>query len=598
MKKISKSSALKWTFIAIASAATAHAGAQVTVTVRADLAPLNHTDKTTYGSGFDYFNADMRVMFTDVYGNGTSANAQKSYDMLKSVNLGMYRFPGGDPSFWYRWDKPCGSAVATQGQCAEYMSMADIQNNFVATTSTSKRAPLGAKAMYQINTVQGWLDDSAGKTTWKTSYQKTDWFDTASNTWKSQPNKDPNTGLYAIDDVGLAQIAQVAYNWVKANRALPTAQQAKYWEIGNEDWVRWTPEQYAKIFSVVTKKMIEANGNSIAANGTNAPLYLVAQTTTLARNYAAQPGPSSNLAINQTAGTSFVYKFVNELQRLGFDLKQAYGVAVHPYINGNLSPSIDARTSTMFAKIDSRYGEVPTTMVLLSNVNGMMGTNWKALVTEYNVQELQNDTNGNVIPVENKSHAVILADWSASMLARGVDKVLPHSLGSDPRTALFMYRNINTNGTDNLNAPVMMTTGAAFARVASALQGNLYPVENTAPTVGGIAGLSNYAAVSDDGKTLNILLVNRNLTQPQTVSLKLAGNKTLKLGGYLSRSAFGETNVLSDNNFTGNVNWGTPTSTQYGQTCTIVSGQPRTCAVSGTITVPAGSMVHLQAPLQ
>jgi hypothetical protein len=161
-----------------------------------------------------------------------------------------------------------------------------------------------------------------------------------------------------------------------------------------------------------------------------------------------------------------------------------------------------------------------------------------------------------------------------------------------------MYRNINANRTDNLNAPVMMTTGAAYSRVASALQGNLYPVENTAPVVGTLKGLSNYAAVSDDGKTLNMLLINRNLTQPQTVTLKLEGNKMIKVGGYLSRSAFGEYNVLSDNNFTGNVNWGTPTLTQPGQNCTTVSGQPRICVVTGTITVPAGGMVHLQAPLQ
>lgn len=220
-------------------------------------------------------------MFTDTWFNGSSAASQKSYDTLKSLNLGMVRFPSGDPSFWYRWDKPCGSVAAPQEQCAEYLSPDDVTRYFTAGATSTGRAPLGGQTMFQINTIHSWIE-ADGKTIWKTVCQKSEWQDPATGQWLSSPIKDVN-GRYLIDEAGLQQAAAVAANWVRANRKLPTSQQAVYWEIGNEDWVRWTPEQYARIVAVVGAKMIEANGKSVLANGTNAPLRLIAQTTTLAK---------------------------------------------------------------------------------------------------------------------------------------------------------------------------------------------------------------------------------------------------------------------------------------------------------------------------
>lgn len=575
------------------------------VTVRQDQGSLNTLSKATYGSGLGYQNADIRVMFTDTWFNGSSAASQKSYDTLKSLNLGMVRFPSGDPSFWYRWDKPCGSVAAPQEQCAEYLSPDDVTRYFTAGATSTGRAPLGGQTMFQINTIHSWIE-ADGKTIWKTVCQKSEWQDPATGQWLSSPIKDVN-GRYLIDEAGLQQAAAVAANWVRANRKLPTSQQAVYWEIGNEDWVRWTPEQYARIVAVVGAKMIEVNGKSVLANGTNTPLRLIAQTTTLAKDYtqlSSSSGDANNLAINQTAGVTFATRFAGQLQSNGLAPQKVYGVAVHPYLTGDRSPSIDTRTLTMFSKIDAANSEVQQSIDALTTINKQLSTSWKALVTEYNVLEgLETDTSGRTIPAQNKAHALILADWTARMLSQGIEKVLPHNIEADTRMGLFLYRNGYP-----ISEPRLMAPSSAFARLSTFLQGSLYRVDNNAPLVSysnmagattSVRGLSNYAAVSADGLTLNVLLVNRNLYQSQNVTLTFTGAKKFKTGGTLYSSSFGEANRLVDDNFTSNVTWTTPRSSGYTQTCTLFSS-PRTCTLkpSTPVTVPAGSIVHLQVPLQ
>lgn len=569
--------------------AASQAGAVITVNIRADQPAVNQLSKTTYGSGFDYLNADMRVMFTDVFGNGTSTDASPSYTMLKNQNLGMYRFPGGDMSFWYRWDKPCGSVAAPSPQCNEYLSPLDVEKMFIATSGATKRAPLGTPAIFQINTVQSWVTTPDQSTSWKTVYEKTDTYN--GTTWVSTPNK--QNGLYIVDTAtggGLDQTATVAGNWVTANRSDNSGTtQVEYWEIGNEDWVRWTPEQYATVFKNVVDKMIAANGGTALANGTRKALKLIAQTSPLVQDYTSTD--PSHLGINQTAGTNFLSRFATALQNQGFDLGNIYGVAVHPYLDGNKQTALNARVSTMFAKIDDTGNQVQTT---LNNI-ASLGRNWKVLITEYNVLE-DVDTNGNTIPAQNKAHAVILADWSANMLAHGVEKLLPHSLASSPRTALFMYRN---NGY-TLTSPRVMTTGAAFSYLAQSLQGAMYPVDNDSATVNGAKVLSSYAALSGD-KNFNVFLVNRDLVNPQLVKLQLTSPTiNFKTPGNFAVSTFGDSSTnLATDNYTGNVVWTTPTSTGYVRYCT---SSPRTCTISYAlggainISVPAGGMVHVKVP--
>lgn len=576
--------------IAVASLVmSTQAQAVVTVNIRADLNAVNQLSKATYGSGFDYLNADMRVMFTDVLGNGSSTDASPSYAMLKNQNLGMYRFPGGDMSFWYRWDKPCGSVAAPSPQCNEYLSPLDVEKLFIASTGTSKRAPLGASAMFQINTVQSWVTNTDQSTSWKTVYQKTDTYN--GTTWVSTPDK--QNGLYIVDTTangGLEQTATVAANWVSANRADNSGTtQVEYWEIGNEDWVRWTPEQYATVFNRVATKMIAANGGTVAANGSRKALKLIVQTSPLVHDYTSTN--PSNLGINQTAGINFLSRFATELQNQGFDLNNIYGVAVHPYLDGDKQTSLNSRVSTMFAKIDDTNNQVQTTINNIANI----GRNWKVLITEYNVLE-DVDTNGATIPAENKAHALILADWSANMLAHGVEKLMPHSLASSPRMALFMYRN---NGY-TLTSPRVMTTGAAFSYMAQSLQGAMYPVDNDSATVNGAKVISSYAALSSD-KNFNVFLVNRDLVNAQSVKLQLTSPTiNFKTPGTFAVSTFGDSSTgLSTDNFTGNVAWTTPTSTNYVRYCT---SSPRICTISYalggsiSITVPAGGMVHVKVP--
>lgn len=601
---------LKPTSLAMACLLAAPVMAQVTVHVRADLPAVNQLSKSSYGSGVIYKNADLRVMFENQYWDGTAVNSLASYNMLKSMNVGMYRFPGGDPSFLYRWDDPCGSVKTANedpNQCVEYLRMADIQKYLVAPTlpqGASYRAPLGAQAMYQVNTIHAWNKNTANQTVWHTVYQRDDWLENGQ--WKSKPVVE--NGKYKIHPDGLANVAAAAAAWVKKNREdYPAAQQAQYWEIGNEDWVRWTPEQYAEIFIAFADAMIAENGGTTSANGTNAPLKLIAQTTTIVKDYTQLPSSQespNNLAINQTAGDNWLYLFINELERRNFSPAKIYGVAPHPYLDGNRSPDVNVRALTMFRKADG--GEMLDNYYVVANVNGYFnigGVNaaWKTLATEYNVVEfLEKDLTGNDIPSQNKAHAMVLADWTASMLARGVEKVMPHSLESDPRMGMFLYRNGGT-----LAAPKITAPGAAFSRVASALQGAMYTTENNAADVNftgvngstSVKGLSSYSAIS--GNTLNVLLINRNLTQAQTVDLKLTGSKQFVPGGTLKRSAFGENRSLLDSNSTAAgeiVIWGANTFASYYASCFDAANQPKTCVP--TTTVPAGGMVHVQVPLQ
>lgn len=258
----------------------------------------------------------------------------------------------------------------------------------------------------------------------------------------------------------------------------------------------------------------------------------------------------------------------------------------------------------MFSKIDAANSEVQQSIDALTTINKQLSTRWKALVTEYNVLEgLETDTSGRTIPAQNKAHALILADWTARMLSQGIEKVLPHNIEADTRMGLFLYRNGYP-----ISEPRLMAPSSAFARLSTFLQGRLYRVDNNAPLVSysnmagattSVRGLSNYAAVSADGLTLNVLLVNRNLYQSQNVTLTFTGAKKFKTGGTLYSSSFGEANRLVDDNFTSNVTWTTPRSSGYTQTCTLFSS-PRTCTLkpSTPVNVPAGSIVHLQVPLQ
>ena len=603
MKRKSNACTVRWVTFALTALFAAQAQAQVEVTVRQDLKPINVLNKGTYGSGFAYQNADIRVMFTNRSYSGNSVAAQKSYDMLKSLNLGTFRFPSGDPSFLYRWDKPCGSVAAPQPQCAEYLSPEDVTKYFTSGTVNSGQAPLGGQVMFQINTVQSWVENS-GQIIWKTVYQKDEWFDEPTQQWMSRPNKDTN-GRYKIDEEGLQQAAKVAANWVRSNRKLPKNQQTVYWEIGNEDWVRWTAQQYAQIFAVVAAEMLKENKGGVKGSDTHAELRLIAQTTTLSKDYRELPSSKAsenNLAINQTAGAQFATIFAGELKSngFGFSPKDAYGVALHPYLTGDRNPSIATRTLNMFKKIDSANSEVQQTLNALAAINKNFGTNWQTLVTEYNVLEgIEPDTNNNPIPAQNKAHALILTDWTAKMLAQGVEKVLPHNIEADPRMGLFLYRNGYT-----ISEPRLMAPGAAFGRLSNALQGTLYLAENNAKNFVGneanLKSLSSYAAVSSSGKSLNVLLVNRNLYQSQNVTLKFKGPKKFKDKGVLSSSIYGETNTLADDNFTSNVIWNKPVTSSYSQNCSNGWLSPRTCTLipKTAISVPAGGMIHLEMPLE
>lgn len=604
MSKIQKTQALKKTTFILACVLCQTAFSQITVNVRSDLPAKNELTKSTYGSGFTYQNADMRVMFEDKYWNNTPANSLNSYNMLKGLNFGIFRFPGGDPSSLYRWDKPCGSVNAPAPDCSEYMSMSDMQKYFVATATAAGqtyRTPLGAQAMYQINSFQSWTTNASGQTIWKTVYQKREWYDTATQQWRSEPIK--QNGLYLIDTDGLKQAADVAANWVTENRKNnPISQQAQYWEIGNEDWIRWTPEQYAKIFSVIANAMIAANNNPALNNGKNAPLKLIAQTTVLARDYTQLPSSTdpNNLAINQTAGSGFPSLFADELVRLNFPLNGVYGFAAHPYINGERSPDVNTRTLTMFSKASG--GEFGTIRAAVGVLNITKGTTWRVLTTEYNVLEfLEKDTNGNEIPSQNKSHALVLADWTASMLYQGAGNVFPHTLDAHPKLGLMLYRNGGT-----LSTPVLTAPGAALSKLIAKLQGTMYSIEDSAGTINftdangtakSVKSMSSYATVS--GSKMNVLLVNRNLTQPQTVTLKITGSKKFATGGSFVQTAFGEGRSLLDDNTSGNnVAWGPSQTYAYTQTCKVVSNPTTECKLNTNINVPAGTMVHIEVPLQ
>lgn len=578
MKDLSKGKCAIALTISIVSWGASHAGT-TNVSIRFDQAALRPSplSKENFGSGFQFENADIRLMFKD-------SSVAKSYNMLKAMNFGVIRFPHGTRALFYYWNDVPDSYSNLGVPSSSWLLPLDVYENFAArdTSYTAVQYALPGDLLFQVNTYQS-IKITNGVKNWLT----------VPVMQNGVPANDAS-GQKIIDQNGLTQAAEMAAQWVAANHQLPYNQQAEFWEIGNEDWVYWTPSQYALIFKTFAEKMIQANCKSVAGNGSTCkPLKLLAQA--LAINSDFRPG-----GVNQPRGEYWVSDFADALHGLGFSLGNVYALSQHMYINGDQLTNVRDRTISMFSKT-AFFDEVATTRswaVAIKNKYALPQA-WQVWMTEFNTSE-DKDSLGNPIPAETKAKGVILGDWAAHMLEYQVDRVMPHSLEADPQWAMFNYRN---NG-GSPQTPIMMPYGAVIGRLAGNFTGSMYKADSdsAAPAPGYYQLLRAYSAYDSVNKKLNVLLVNKDLDNPTTVTLSTIGSRSFIPGGAFSYSALtgadlNTTNINASNPDLPPVRWDTPIGGSVAQTCT-GSGVSKTCKLGTAITVPPASMVHVTLPAQ
>lgn len=545
---------------AAASMAAGTATAQIDINVRLDQAPIRSIDRQAFGSQFVFSNADIRVMFTNVGGNGVAVDTCQAYQYLRDQSSkGMVRFPGGTPALHYYWNAVGYSWTPPQFNLnpIEFWTPDEL-TTLIQKPPTSvlydcvnqlPRPSMGAQALIQTNTYASWLNNAFKKILVQTN------------------------GVNSIDNAALDQAAEVAGLWVKHNREnangsfKPLTEQTEYWEIGNEDWVYWTPQQYAQIVKKFVDRMEHYNGGSIAASSGRKALKFLVQGT-VENGWA---NPTGGITFIQDLATALGPTYANKI----------HGVSLHSYYDGGGASTLEQRTYQNFSDVD---GLPHITYARINLLNA--GVPWRLLVTEYNLSEATAD--------QTKAHGMVFADWTMSMLTKGVDTVIPLSMDTNTGWAMFQYR--NDGGT--LTNPILMPPGAAYAALAQYFKGALYKVDNNSPYItSGPRAVSSYASYS--GNTMTVLLINRDLTNARTVNVKITGSKSFGAATSFSIGDFTGSYAQSNKNQSASnppVRW-SYSSGSVAQTC-VTSPAPRICTLTPSITIPAGSMRLLHLPVQ
>ncbi|MGC4059560.1 MAG: hypothetical protein QM749_01345 [Aquabacterium sp.] len=603
--------------IAIAAACTFSTGqvlANGTVDFKIDLSGYGFVRTISdqdIGAGFDFFNAYLTSIFSTDLAYTEDANKQaiwrdttNSYQAIKNLNFGTYRFPMGTAAEYYIWNAPCRSyrPDGTTLPTSQYLKPEDLFENFVARTTTSShnRAALSDKneILWQVNTYRSVDGDNAADCS-KTD--KVNWREAVMTVNNVQQLNDGSPGAYAGS--GLDYVAKSAGLLVANNRQRVPAHQVTYWEIGNEDWSRLTPEQYAKIFVKVALEMKLAKQNTPAATDAThpdpagKPLRLFAQATTTnswISKFAAEVKRLGDLSENQAPAQN------GQLVRVS--LNDVYGLSLHSYTSGNMDPSIDMRTKLMYANNDWS-SDINSADAAISAVTGTTSygitSRWKLWVTEYSACESCGN-NDMSLPSQTLNQGLAIVDKTARMFWTGVvDRVIIHSLDQHPKFTLVSWDPNNNGGTFDI--PRKMASGLVMEKFNSLFKGSMYSTDwgtgsngyqaNYVAIPGKVTsaylGTTSYAVVDPTNTKLNVMLVNRDLTSSTTVNLAPTGGRL-----------FDTTKKFTTSTMSGAM--GLNNSGQPGSPLPIgfVDSAPQTTGSTVQVSLPAGGLMFVTIPLK
>lgn len=203
--------------------------AATTISITVDTTSILRSDITaaTFGSGIEHQN----YVFPSVMNIGGSATATRT--AMAAMDLGTMRFPNGTKGLFYCWDDPSASYISAP---SVQPSMIITPSQMYSYTDGSSPNSFNMGRLFEVNT---WFGLQQG-----------------SNSYYLINQNDCNTSIApVIDATNLTIAANYAAGWVTNNATGPESDLVNDWEVGNEDWSWWSPEQYAQIFNAFATSM-------------------------------------------------------------------------------------------------------------------------------------------------------------------------------------------------------------------------------------------------------------------------------------------------------------------------------------------------------
>lgn len=570
---------------------------KLTLSATGKIGPVTNTN---LGTGFDFLDAYLTAIFKteQAYTQAGFVDTGNSYQAIKDLNFGTYRFPMGTSAEHYYWNAPCRSYQTIGLPVDQILRPEDVFEKVIKRVATANntayREALGSQVLWQVNTYSSVDGEHASDCSWNPNNGGV-YYRTATKVVDGVTqldNVNPVTGTFAGS--GLDYVAQSAGALVGANRGMNAAHQITYWEIGNEDWSRLTAIQYAQIFVKVGLQMKAAH---LSNPGAGLPLRLLAQTTddgSWAAKFAAEVKRYGALAENRTL------KVGNTTVTIG--LSDVYGLSLHSYANGDQNTDINVRTKLMYSRNDMAT-DITHTQAAINKIQSdyWLANKWKLWVTEYSACEVCGGDDLGGAPVQTLNQGLVIADKAAHMMTMGVERIIVHSLDQHPKFALVSW-DINNNG-GTFNNPRKMASGLALQKLNAIFSGNMYTVTLGTGTNGFQAkytdfpggsssnfylGLTAYAVVDATNTKLNVMLVNRDLVSATTANLVPSG-RTFKTGVKTTTSTELSGPMVSTNSSPGN-------NTAPLQVM-LVDKAAQDTGSTVQVSVPAGGMKFVTIPL-
>jgi hypothetical protein len=501
--------------------------------------------RTTFGTGIEAGRSEMGWAMKPIINESDIAESKENIlltaDTFKWLQLGSFRFPNGNSSFQYLWSNPSWeqSEAAKNDEYSRFMRWEDIK-----TYTGNIGRNLNMERVFQANTVLTLNSEGTPYTVY---------IDT------NAPLRGGNSSLKPeLNYDNLRKAANYTAEWVEKD-----ACETKFWEIGNEDWSRLFPSDYAIIFSSFQDKMLEKC----------ADIKFLAQ------------GLEQDVPIFESFNKPD--DWLNALvEKLGAKKNSVYAYSIHDYIEA--PPYVDMKltdelrklrrkmqTEDMFAAVDMQTG---TDLDKIKKLLKDKGLNWKIWMTEFNVSQTEYSSQGQKCVLINKKpsipnvnsctetlqdlgHGLVIADWVGKLLEQNVERLFILDLGQSDEYGMVDFGKTDDNSKSKV--PQVSVPGHVYSMFSknfgqTMIQSKVLPQNpllNFSRGMGEIKynKLGVYSSISSNEQELRMMVVNRDLENNAFVNIDtqaVPGRRQLANGQYCIRT------LTSDKINKSNVNQG------------------------------------------
>ena len=486
---------------------TAQARPLVTITANASTLLRTDISRATFGAGLEHQTPQFRDLMAQA---PTATNARTA---IQNASIAALRFPQGTTGLFYFWDAPSASFVSVSGVAqSQVLTPAEIY---------SYTASLGMDRLFEVNTFQ---------------YRKN------GSTKYINVNGSSSASAAVINTANLLEGAQYAADWVTNNLNVQSASaRVNFWEVGNEDWAWWTPEQYSQIFNAYAAKMKLANPD----------IKLLAQTITT-------PYTGVGGIVNDNTWT-------NRIVSSGIDSNGVYAVSYHKYLNGgtfqtptDIEGQRVLQTMNMFADVQNA-----TDLIDLKTRIANLGVPWKIWATEFNIS--QRNSSGGAMICQDLGHALVIADWVGRMLELNIERMDMHSLDHNPYYSIVDY--VNNGGT--IDNAITSVPGYAYSFYPQKFGAKMVSVTTagnptlSSPNRGNLPQVSTYASIVETpgNRRLRLMVIYRSPDQDVQLKIQTLG-ATMKAAPATFQYSRLYSAKMSDSNVNNkdHVTWSAPAS--------------------------------------